>query len=161
LPEGYVDPNDASYDYWEQGLYYPDCTEKPHTQGVKDIIHGINKAGTQLVICDLDDMVGFNLLENYPQDVLTQDVSLDGRTITYKTLNGGLGYAVYYKGYTTVFATTNCELAFSGSVLEKAEKGYFNEFQFVSEGEVEMNGNVLSLEGNTCYRILTNPAEVE
>lgn len=161
LPEGYVDPNDSSYDYWEQGLYYPDCTEKPHTQGVKDIIHGINKAGTQLVVCDLDDMVGFNLLENYPQDTLTQEVQLGGRTLTYSTQNGGLGYAVYYNGYITVFATKDCQITFSGDTLVKAEQGYFNEFNFVSEGETPMTGNVLSLQGNTCYRILTNPAAAQ
>ena len=161
LPEGYVDPNDAAYDYWEQGLYAPDWSEKEHVQSVKDIIHGVNKAGSQFAVADLDNMIGFNLSENYPQTETSEEMTLDNRTISYRTTNGGLAYAVYYKGYTTVLSTEDCELAFSGDELTTAEMGSFDGFTFNKEGEEAMEDNTLSLQANVCYRILTNPSDVK
>ena len=88
-------------------------------------------------------------------------MTLDNRTISYRTTNGGLAYAVYYKGYTTVLSTEDCELAFSGDELTTAEMGSFDGFTFNKEGEEAMEDNTLSLQANVCYRILTNPSDVK
>lgn len=160
LPEGYVDPNDASYDYWEQGILDPVTWEdKAHTQTVRDVLHGINKAGLQVAVADLNQMKAFNTVQNFPQSELEETAQIGGRTITYKTVNGGLAYAIYYKGYTTVLATADCTMEFSGDAITQVQKGSFNDFAFVSEGDVTIEGNVLSLSAHTCYRLLTNPAE--
>lgn len=157
LPKGYVGaPGSEGYDYWEQGLLSVDWEEKEHTQSVKEILHGLNKAGSQMVVADLKDVVAFNLEDNYPRQETEQSFSLGNRTVRYRTDCGGIGYAVRYKGYTTVFATENCTLEFSGSAIEHAEKGYFDGYDFVSEGEVSLNENILALQENTCYRIATN-----
>ena len=139
---------------WEQGVFDTAGNEKEHTAEVRSILYGLKYAGTQFAVANTEDIAAFNVQTDFAQDRCEQQINTRSVSIRFKTESKAIGYAVYYKGYLTVYATQDSEIELSNADFSSVEYGVFKGYDFTSAGTARLeNGNRLSMEGGKIYRI--------
>lgn len=154
LPVYWVSDDPTEDNYWEQGIFDVKGNEKSHTAEVRSILYGLKYAGTQLVVANPEDIAAFNLETDFPLDSCEQTINTRSVTVKFRTESKAIGYAVYYNGYLTVYATANAEVELSNADFSNVEYGTFKDYDFTSDGTAALeNGNKLIVEGGKIYRI--------
>lgn len=134
---------------------------KEHTYLTKDIITGINKAGSDIILTNCEDIIAFNVTDNTPQENKKQTIQTSKAMITFETNSKALGYAITSNSYIDLFFTNDCNITIYNVNYEKTlYTGYVDyESNFIKESESFINNETLNLKGNTFYRINVNSIE--
>ncbi len=134
---------------------------KEHTYLTKDIILGINKAGSDMILTNNYDIMAFNVIENTPQDYKKQTIQTTKAMISFETNNKAMGYAITNEKYIDLFFTNDCNITIYNVNYEKTlYTGYVDyDGNFIKETENPITSDTLSLKGNTFYRINVNNIE--
>lgn len=157
LPAYWVGGYDSGvgiYDKWEQGVFDIFGNEKPHTAEVRSILYGLKNGGTQMAVVNPLDFAAFNVDTDFPLDEVTQEIKTRSVALKFNTTNKGIGYAVYYDGYVTLYCTQNASVELSNADFSHAEIGTFSGYEWTVTAETDLiNGNRLAMQGGKIYRV--------
>lgn len=135
-PEYFVYINGNSDYQIDQGILNPDLTDKPHTAETACIIKGIRAMGDVLPLVQREDFAVFNLRTELPQTSLQQTVCTSSLSVTYRTEQGGIAFAIERDGYLYLYATADCSFEVdNASFTLRGEIGEFvaGEYQIAEE----------------------------
>lgn len=135
-PEYFVYINGSSDYQMDQGLLNPDLTGKAHTAATACIIQGIAKMGSVLPLVERADFAAFNILTEIPEQTLEQTVCTSSLSVTYRTEQGGVAFAIEHDGYLYLYATEKCSFTVNNaSFILRGEIGRFNGWDYQVEEE--------------------------
>ena len=145
------DPTEANY--WEQGVLDVNWNDKKHTQRVREIYKGLNKAAYPLAYLERNVISSFNADTDNPSDRHSQDYSINGVNFTVETENGALGYCFLYLDDVYTFVDENATVSFNGKTIGGAEIGRFDGSRFLSDGSAAYSADKMDLSGKSLYKI--------
>ena len=152
-PVYFVQINGNSSYQMDQGVYNPDFTDKPHTAQTRSIIRGIAAMDSVLPLVESCDFAAFNVLTEIPLERRTQTVNTSNISLTYRTENGGVAFAIEREGYVYLYSTKDCKFTVNNAdITLKAEIGHFGNDGFVVEEEAYINPEI-SVSADKLYRI--------
>lgn len=152
-PKYFVYLNGNSSYQMDQGILNPDLSYKAHTQETSCIIKGIAKMGSVLPLVGSEDFAAFNILTEHPKETFEQTVCTSSFSVTYRTENGGIAFAVEYDGYIYFYTTSACTFTVNNaSYFMSGESGRFDGEEFVIE-EKEYIGTPISLSAGKLMRV--------
>lgn len=147
-------PDPQLSDWTLRGVYYPDFTPKPQTQRLIDANAIFNKAGYDIVMSELGNMRGFNLLSNGGDDVLVQTLFTKTSAVSVKwtTTERGVAFVIENEGYLTFASTKVDTMEFGNCTIKSIEFGYYNsDMEWVREGTTSAVNTINLLPGRV-YR---------
>lgn len=152
-PEYFVYINGNSDYQMDQGLLNPDLTEKAHTAATSCIIQGIAKMGDVLPLVERADFAAFNILTATPQQTLEQTICTSSLSVTYRTEQGGIAFAIERDGYLYLYATEKCSFTINNaSFTLRGEIGRFQGEEYQVEKEQYL-GTTISLSAGELMRV--------
>lgn len=153
MPIYWVSSDPTENNYWEQGVLKVDWSDKKHTQRVREIYKGLNKAAYPLACSERSEMASFNADADNPATAFSQTYSLGNLDFTISTESGALGYCFVYRGDLYVFADEDVSVEFSGKQINDARSGRFAGARFLSDGSTPFGSNKIDLSGKSLYKI--------
>lgn len=129
---------------------------KPHTELTRKVIKGIVMAGSDYVLANVGDIAAFNVVNDVPQETITQTIQTSHASITFETKEGALGYVITSNEYIDIYFTASATLKISNVVYEN--KLYSGSVDlsgiFVENGlPVEIASDTFTVEGEQFYRL--------
>lgn len=127
----------------QEGIYYCDLTEKPHTSEVSKLLKGLIAVCGDVAVTKTENFAVFNIVTDYPQKNIEQQICTTGACIDFRTFNGALAFALDLGRRLVIFSTEKAEFKLSNGIVQGAdgvvttEGGEIIEVQFASEGAIE------------------------
>ena len=133
-PEYFIFINGNSDYQMDQGIVNPDLTEKAHTAQTSLIMQGIQRMGSVLPLVERADFAAFNIRTEFPQQTLEQTICTSSLSVTYRTEQGGIAFAIEHDGYLYLYATKDCRFTVNNaSFIQRGEIGRFVDGEYVVE----------------------------
>lgn len=137
----------------DQGLLNPDLTDKPHTAAAQAIIRGIASMGEILPLVPSEDFAAFNILSEIPKTSCEQTICTSSLSLTYRTEQGGIAFAIEYDGYVYLWATEDCTFQINNaSYVMRGDIGAFDGAEYTVSESVYI-GPSISLPKEKLMRI--------
>lgn len=127
----------------QEGIYYCDLTEKPHTAKVSKLLKGLTAAGEDIAVTKTENFAVFNVTGDNPCQIIEQQICTTGARIDFRTENGALAFVLDMGDRLVVYSTEKAEFKLSNGTVEMpdgivaTEGGEVIEVQFTSEGALE------------------------
>lgn len=142
----------------EQGIVKLDnegnLVNKEHFAPTKVLISGLKKAWSEVVLTTPENFGAFNVVRNYPDSTITQEIRTNSVIINFTTNTSALAFALEREGYLTVFATDKAYMSFGNIEIDTVEKGYYeSDGIWISLGSVNITNQTLELIDQNVYRI--------
>lgn len=152
-PEYFVYINGSSDYQMDQGLLNPDLTQKAHTAATSCIMQGISQMGSVLPLVEREDFAAFNVLSEIPQQTLEQTICTSSLSVTYRTEQGGIAFAIEHDGYLYLYATEKCSFTVdNASFIQRGQIGQFHGEEYQVEDERYLS-TTISLSAGELMRI--------
>lgn len=127
--------------------------KKEHWQQTHDLIAGLKAVDHQVYQVSSENFACFNLETDNARQVTEQTISTTHTSLTFKTENGAIGFAIDRGGWLDVYVTANATLTIDQATVTKVETGtYAADGSFTASAALETE-NTVELEAGTLYRI--------
>lgn len=127
----------------QEGIYYCDLTEKPHTAKVSVLLKGLTAACEDVAVTGTENFAVFNVADDYPMQSIEQTICTTGARIGFKTEDNALAFALDLGGRIVLYSTGKAEFKISNGKVEgsdglvQTDGGDVIELSFVSDGQIE------------------------
>lgn len=135
-PEYFIYINAGSDYQMDQGVINPDLSDKAHTQETACMIRGISAMGNVLATVQSEDFAAFNILTSEPKQVSEQTICTSSLSVTHRTENGAIAFAIERDGYLYLYATADSTFQINNAdCILRGEIGAFRGDSFETERE--------------------------
>ena len=152
-PEYFIFLNGNNSYQMDQGILNPDFTYKAHTARTLSIVKGIESVQSLVPLLDSVDFACFNVSSIDIKENLEQTINTSNLSITYKTNNSGVAFAIEKDNYLYLYSNADASFTINNaSINYKADIGHFEGAEYVIEQSVYITPTIEVKESNL-YRI--------
>lgn len=102
----------------QEGIYYCDLTEKPHTREVSTLLKGLTACCEDVAVTRTENFAVFNVAQDYPLQEISQQICTEGSCIDFHTDSGSLAFVLDMGTRLVLYSTDSAEFRISGGTVE-------------------------------------------
>lgn len=141
-PEYFIWMNKGSDYQMDQGILNPDLSYKSQTLGTKKVINIIKKANNLLATKDLNQIHGFNYLDDQDIQSKQETINILNSKLVITTNSGAIGYLVVDSLNIYIAMTEDATIHTDLLIDQSVQTGYFIDDEFIVEESVELSSKL-------------------